>query len=60
MTCIRLDASVVTCHSEKELAEVNFKGCGYHSLLAFCDNAGEPLAGNCARDRLAATRSLTT
>jgi hypothetical protein len=26
VTCIRLDASVVTCHSEKELAEANFKG----------------------------------
>ena len=28
VTCIRLDASVVTCHSEKELAEPNFKGFG--------------------------------
>jgi Transposase DDE domain group 1 len=45
VTCIRLDASVVTCHSEKELAEPNFKGFGYHPLLAFCDNTGEPLAG---------------
>jgi len=45
VTCIRLDASVVTCHSEKELAEANFKGFGYHPLLAFCDNTGEPLAG---------------
>ena len=26
MTCIRLDASVVTCHSDKEGAEPNFKG----------------------------------
>ena len=26
--CIRLDASVVTCHSEKEGAEPNFKGFG--------------------------------
>ena len=26
VTCIRLDASVVTCHSEKEGAEPNFKG----------------------------------
>jgi hypothetical protein len=45
VTCIRLDASVVTCHSDKELAEPNFKGFGYHPLLAYCDNAGEPLAG---------------
>ena len=45
VTCIRLDASVVTCHSDKELAEANFKGFGYHPLLAYCDNSGEPLAG---------------
>ena len=45
VTCIRLDASVVTCHSDKKLAEPNFKGFGYHPLLAYCDNTGEPLAG---------------
>jgi hypothetical protein len=45
VTCIRLDASVVTCHSDKEGAEPNFKGFGYHPLLAYCDNTGEPLAG---------------
>jgi hypothetical protein len=45
VTCIRLDASVVTCHSDKELAEPNFKGFGYHPLMAYCDNTGEPLAG---------------
>lgn len=45
VTCIRLDASVVTCHSDKELAEPNFKGFGYHPLLAYCDNTGEPVAG---------------
>jgi hypothetical protein len=28
VTCIRLDASVVTCHSDKEGAEPNFKGFG--------------------------------
>jgi Transposase DDE domain group 1 len=45
VTCIRIDASVVTAHSEKELAEANFKGFGHHPLLAFCDNTGgEPLA----------------
>jgi hypothetical protein len=28
VTCLRLDASVVTCHSDKEGAEANFKGFG--------------------------------
>ena len=28
VTCLRLDASVVTCHSDKEFAEPNFKGFG--------------------------------
>ena len=45
VTCIRLDASVVSCHSDKEGAEPNFKGFGLHPLLAYCDNTGEPLAG---------------
>jgi len=45
VTCIRLDASVVTCHSGKEGAEPNFKGFGLHPLLAYGDNTGEPLAG---------------
>jgi hypothetical protein len=45
VTCVRLDASVVACHSEKEGAEPNFKGFGLHPLLAYCDNTAEPLAG---------------
>src|SRR5215813_8222562 len=45
VTCIRLDVSVVPAHSDKELAEPNFKGFGHHPLLAYCDNTGEPLAG---------------
>jgi len=45
VTCLRLDASVVACHSDKEGAEANFKGYGYHPLLAYCDNTGEPVAG---------------
>jgi hypothetical protein len=45
VTCIRLDASVVACHSDKEGAEPNFKGSGLHPLLAYCDNTAEPLAG---------------
>jgi hypothetical protein len=45
VTCIRLDATVTFAHSDKELAEANFKGFGHHPLLAFCDNTGgEPLA----------------
>jgi Transposase DDE domain group 1 len=45
VTCIRIDASVVTCHSDKEGAEPNFKGFGLHPLLGYCDNTAEPLAG---------------
>ena len=44
MTCIRLDATVVTARSDKELAEPNFKGYGHHPIIAACDNTGEPLA----------------
>jgi hypothetical protein len=43
---IDVDASLVTCHSEKESAAATFKGgFGYHPLLAFLDNTGEALAG---------------
>lgn len=45
VTCIRLDASVVACHSDKEGAEPNFKGFGLHPLGAWCDNTTELLAG---------------
>jgi hypothetical protein len=45
VTCIRLDATVIPAHSDKELAEPNFKGFGHHPLLGYCDNTGEPLAG---------------
>jgi hypothetical protein len=45
VTCVRIDATVTPAHSEKELAEANFKGYGHHPLLAYCDNTGgEPLA----------------
>ena len=45
VTCIRLDATVTVAHSDKQLAERNFKGFGHHPLLAYCDNTGgEPLA----------------
>ena len=44
--CIRLDATVTPAHSDKELAQPNFKGVlGHHPLLSYCDNTGEPLAG---------------
>src|SRR6266568_2475611 len=45
VTCIRLDATVTPAHSEKELAEPNFKGFGHHPLLSYCENTDEPLAG---------------
>jgi hypothetical protein len=44
VTCLRLDASVVTCHSDKQRAEPNFKGFGLHPLGCWCDNTAEPLA----------------
>jgi hypothetical protein len=44
VTCIRLDATVVTAHSGKEGAEPNFKGYGHHPIIAACDNVREPLA----------------
>ena len=65
VTCIRLDATVTFAHSDKELAEANFKGYGHHPQLAYCDNTGgEPLAwmlrpgsagSNTAADHLALT-----
>jgi Transposase DDE domain group 1 len=43
---IDLDASLVTCHSEKEQTAATFKhGFGYHPLLAWLDNTDEALAG---------------
>jgi Transposase DDE domain group 1 len=42
---IMLDATLVTCHSEKEAAAPTFKGgFGYHPLTAWLDNTGEALA----------------
>ena len=34
ITCIRLDATVVPAHSDKERAEPNFKGFGHHPIQA--------------------------
>ena len=44
VVCLRLDATVVPCHSDKEGAQPNFKGFGLHPLGCWCDNTGEPLA----------------
>ena len=42
---IRMDASLVIAHSDKELAAGTFKGSwGHHPLMAWCDNTGESLA----------------
>jgi hypothetical protein len=41
-----IDATLVTCHSEKEQAAPTYKrGFGHHPLLCFLDNTGEALAG---------------
>ena len=42
---IRIDASLIASHSDKQCAAGNFKGgYGFHPLLAWCDNTGELLA----------------
>lgn len=42
---IRLDATLVVAHSDKELAAGTFKGTwGHHPLTAWCDNTSENLA----------------
>lgn len=42
---IRMDASLVIAHSDKELAAGTYKGSwGHHPLGAWCDNTGESLA----------------
>jgi Transposase DDE domain group 1 len=41
-----LDATLITCHSEKEQAAATYKrGFGFHPLLCFLDNTAEALAG---------------
>ncbi|MEV6742360.1 IS1380 family transposase [Streptomyces sp. NPDC051104] len=41
-----IDATLVTCHSEKEQTAPTYKrGFGYHPMLCFLDNTGEALAG---------------
>jgi DDE family transposase len=42
---IRMDASLVIAHSDKELAAGTYKGTwGHHPLMAWCDNTFESLA----------------
>ena len=60
-----IDATLVTCHSEKELASATFKGgFGYHPLTVWLDNTNEALAAvqrtgragsNTAADHIAVT-----
>jgi hypothetical protein len=45
VTCIRLDATVTVAHSDKQLAEGNFKGYGHHPLLAYCDRLLRQVVG---------------
>jgi hypothetical protein len=43
---VDLDATLVTCHSEKQGSAATYKsGWGYHPMLAWLDNTGEALAG---------------
>lgn len=41
---IRLDATVIQAASDKEGAQPNFKGFGFHPLTAWCQNTDENLA----------------
>lgn len=41
---IRLDATVIQAASDKDGAEPNFKGFGFHPLSAWCSNVGDALA----------------
>ncbi|MFI5771021.1 transposase [Streptomyces sp. NPDC051658] len=41
-----IDATLITCHSEKEAAVPTYKnGFGYHPLLCFLANTGEGMSG---------------
>ena len=41
---VRLDATVIQAASDKDGAEPNFKGYGFHPLTAWCSNVGDNLA----------------
>jgi hypothetical protein len=55
VTCIRLDASVVTCHSDKELAEPNFKGFATTRCWLTATTLASRWPACCAAGRRAAT-----
>ena len=65
VTVVRLDATIVVAHSDKQQARGTFKGTwGHHPLTAWCDNTGESLAvmlrpgnagSNTAADHIAIT-----
>jgi hypothetical protein len=56
-----VDATLVTCHSDKELASPTFKGgFGYHPLTVWLDNTNEALAAVQRTGRAGATRPPTT
>lgn len=63
---IDFDASLVTCHSEKQQAAATFKhGFGYHPLLVWLDNTSEALAavlrpGNAGSNTAAITSGSPT
>ncbi|NLG22561.1 MAG: IS1380 family transposase [Actinomycetales bacterium] len=44
VTVVRLDATVIQAASDKDGAEPNFKGYGFHPLTAWCTNIGDALA----------------
>lgn len=65
---IRLDASIVIAHSDKEAATTFKKTFGHHPLTAWCDNTGELLAvllrpgnagSNTAADHLTVLKAAT-
>ena len=41
---VRLDATVIQAASDKDGAEPNYKGYGFHPLTAWCSNVGDALA----------------
>jgi hypothetical protein len=60
VTCIRLDATVVTAHSDRQGAEPNFKGFGHNPWSHAAITPASRWRGCCARGRPARTRPLTT
>jgi hypothetical protein len=60
VTCIRLDATVVAAHSDKELAEPNFKGSAITRSSPNAITPGSRWRGCSAPARPAATRPPTT